>query len=76
VNTFAGVPDAPITRFNLNVKGGKAGILAVTGSRRGPLDVCDRRQVAIARTNGHNGKRHDFAITVRTPCSRVAPRKR
>jgi len=68
VNTFAGVPDAPITQFNLNVKGGKSGILAVTGSRRGPLDICEGRQLAVARTGGHNGKRRDFGIVIKTPC--------
>ena len=34
VNTFDNVPDAPITRFNLNIKGGRNGILAVTRTRR------------------------------------------
>ncbi len=34
VNTFASVPDAPINQFNLNIRGGRTGILAVTRTRR------------------------------------------
>jgi hypothetical protein len=76
VNTFAGVPDAPVSRFNLNIRGGKNGILAVTRTRRARINLCakgQRRQVAQAYMKGHNGKRHDRSIHMKTPC---ATRKR
>ena len=70
VNTFAGVPDAPITQFNLNIKGGKNGILAVTGSRRGNINVCAKPKKHIARTefDGQNGKVRDRGVRFKTPC--------
>jgi hypothetical protein len=68
VNTFARVPDAPVTKFNLNIKGGRNGILAVTRTRRGLIDLCSGRQVAEADIDGHNAKRHDRDIRLKTPC--------
>ena len=53
VSTFPSVPDAPVTRFDLRLKGGKGGVLAATGRPR----ICGRRQIALARVIGHNGKR-------------------
>jgi hypothetical protein len=53
VSTFPRVPDAPVTRFDLRLKGGKGGVLAATGRPR----LCSRRQVAASRVVGHNGKR-------------------
>jgi len=70
VNTFAGVPDAPITRFNLNIKGGSNGILAVTGSRQGNLDVCRGQQTSRAFTRGQNGDRSMFKIRMLRPCGK------
>ncbi|HEX2161342.1 MAG TPA: hypothetical protein VHF88_05915 [Thermoleophilaceae bacterium] len=73
VNTFEEVPDAPISRFNLNIKGGKNGIIAVTRTRRGLINLCTRgRQVAEADMDGHNGRRHDFDVNMRKPCARRA----
>ncbi|NLT06363.1 MAG: hypothetical protein GXY03_08630 [Solirubrobacterales bacterium] len=74
VATFANVPDAPIGRFNLNIQGGANGILAVTGSRSGDIDICDTRQRARAVMRGHNGKRINRRIGIRTPCARKANR--
>jgi hypothetical protein len=72
VNTFAAVPDAPISRFNLNVKGGKSGILAVTRTRKGLINLCARpkRHVAETDMDGHNGKRRDFNVRMKTPCTK------
>ena len=68
VTTFGAVPDAPISRFALNVKGGKRGILAATGRPR----ICNRRQVTISRTVGHNGKRAaQRRIKMATPCKKL-----
>ncbi|NLT07091.1 MAG: hypothetical protein GXY03_12370 [Solirubrobacterales bacterium] len=70
VNTFAGVPDAPIAKFNLNIKGGQNGILAVTGSRRGDINLCAKPKKHIARTvfRGQNGKVRARGLRVTTPC--------
>jgi hypothetical protein len=71
VNTFAQVPDAPISRFNLNIRGGRNGILAVTRSRRSTFNLCRMgRQVAEADIDGHNGRRHDLNVVMRKPCGK------
>jgi hypothetical protein len=65
VSEFVAVPDAPVTRFNLRLKGGKGGILAATGKPK----ICDRRQVATNKTIGHNGKRAaQKRVRISTPC--------
>ncbi|HEX2071725.1 MAG TPA: hypothetical protein VHF90_08790, partial [Thermoleophilaceae bacterium] len=75
VNTFDEVPDAPISRFDLSIKGGSKGILAVTRTRRAKIDICTAgRQIAETDINGQNGKRHDRNIRIKTPC-RKAKRK-
>jgi hypothetical protein len=68
VNTFARVPDAPVTRFNLNLRGGANGILVVTDTARGRLNLCRGRQTANIRMAGHNGKKATFPVRVKTPC--------
>jgi hypothetical protein len=77
VNTFASVPDAPVTRFNLNIKGGKNGILAVTRTRRSNINLCARPKshVAEADMDGHNGKRHDRNVRMKTPCGKKSKNK-
>ncbi len=68
VSTFAAVPDAPVTRFDLRLKGGKGGILAATGRPR----ICGRRQVAASRMAGHNGKPGaQRRVRIATPCKRL-----
>lgn len=71
VSTFPTVPDAPVSRFELNLTGGKRGILIVTQDR-----LCGRKQIADVEFDGHNGKRFDPAVTMRTPCQRGARRTR
>jgi hypothetical protein len=69
VNTFDNIPDAPISQFNLNIRGGKNGILAVTRTRRSLINLCSAgRQIAEADMDGQNGKRHDFNVNMRKPC--------
>jgi hypothetical protein len=77
VNTFASVPDAPVTKFNLNIRGGKNGILAVTRTRRSTISLCARPKshVAEADMDGHNGKRHDRNIRMKTPCGKKSKNK-
>ena len=76
VNTFSDVPDAPISRFNLNIKGGKRGIIAVTRTRRSLINLCNsRRQIAEADIDGHNGRRHDTDVRIKTPCRKANSRR-
>jgi hypothetical protein len=70
VNTFDNVPDAPISQFNLNIKGGNTGILAVTRTRRSLINICAGRHTAEADMDGHNGRRHDRDIRMKTPCTK------
>jgi len=51
VTTFATVPDAPVSRFDLRIKGGKRGILVASHS------VCKRSRLARVTLDGQNGKR-------------------
>ncbi len=64
VSTFDRVPDAPVSRFDMKLKGGKGGILAVS-ARRG---VCGRRQVARSAFTGHNAKLAAFRVTMAKAC--------
>jgi hypothetical protein len=76
VNTFNAVPDAPISQFSMNINGGSNGILAVTGSRRGNINLCakPKSHVAEADMDGQNGKRHDFDVRMKTPCTKKQTR--
>lgn len=64
-NTFATVPDVPITDFRLNLAGGSRGILSP--SRR---SLCARRQVANLKMRGHNGRVRNARVRVGTSCGR------
>jgi hypothetical protein len=77
VNTFANVPDAPISAFNLNIDGGSNGILAVTRTRRSKINLCAKPNShrAVVDLDGHNGKNADYATTVKTPCGAKAAKK-
>lgn len=65
VTTFSTLPDLPVTAFTLTIKGGKHGILVVTGSQ----SLCSRVQRAPILMIGKNGvpERHTLKIT--TPCT-------
>ena len=64
VSTFGAVPDAPVDRFTLKLKGAKGGILVATGRR----SICDRRRVSAVRMTGHNGKQHNPKVKMKAPC--------
>lgn len=65
VTTFANIPDAALSGFRLQLRGGKKGILVVTGKQ----NLCRGTQVADVQTDGQNGKARDFAVTMQTPCA-------
>ncbi|HYI99551.1 MAG TPA: hypothetical protein VEX36_07750 [Thermoleophilaceae bacterium] len=76
VSTFAGVPDAPIQKFNLNIKGGANGIVTVTRTARAKINICRGRQIAEADMDSHNGRRHDRDIKIKTPCKQTKKKGR
>ncbi|MBF6619268.1 MAG: hypothetical protein ITG02_03440 [Patulibacter sp.] len=66
VTTFATVPDAPISSFELNITGGTNGILQVTGQKG--AHMCNQRSVADAQFDGQNGKRLVSKTDMSVPC--------
>jgi hypothetical protein len=62
VSTFSAVPDAPISSFRLNLKGGRNGILVAN------TNICAERQVASVEVDGHNGRTADFRTELALPC--------
>jgi hypothetical protein len=76
VNTFDEVPDAPVSKFNLNIQGGRNGILAVTRTRRSLINLCTGRHTAEADMDGHNNRRHDRDIRMKTPCAKRSKKAR
>lgn len=63
VTSFTALPDVPLSRFYLRLKGGSGGILAATRN-----DICDRKQFARARFGGQNGKRASARVQLGRPC--------
>jgi hypothetical protein len=64
VNTFSAVPDAPVSRFELVLRGGRRGILIVNGN------PCRRNRIADVQMDGQNGKRADRGVKIRMPCGK------
>jgi hypothetical protein len=68
VTTFAGIPDAAVSSFRMQLSGGKHGILVVTTGK----DVCYGKQNAELLDAGHNGKQVKETGALVTPCSATA----
>jgi hypothetical protein len=69
-NTFAEVPDAPVSRFTLTMQGGKKGLLVNS------TNLCKRTNKAIADFTGQNGKSHVFNPVLRAQgCSKAKKHK-
>ncbi len=63
--TFDTVPDVPVSKFVLTVKGGKKRGLLVNSS-----NLCGHKYKVIARFRGQNGKHANQRPKLRTPCKR------
>jgi hypothetical protein len=63
--TFDVVPDVPVSKFVLTVRGGKKRGLLVNSS-----SLCARKYKVIARFRGHNGKKANQRPKLRTPCKK------
>ncbi|HWA53830.1 MAG TPA: hypothetical protein VG816_06620, partial [Solirubrobacterales bacterium] len=61
-NTFEAVPDAPITRFTLQMQGGKKGL--IVNSR----NLCASTNKATVLMDGQNGKVYDTQPVVKAKC--------
>lgn len=61
-STFDFVPDQPVSKFILNMKGGKKGL--IVNSR----NVCSHVYRATAKFDGQNGKTHDFQPKLKASC--------
>lgn len=60
--TFGVVPDVPVSKFVLTVRGGKKGLLVNS------VNLCARKYKVIARFKGQNGKKANQRPKLRTPC--------
>jgi hypothetical protein len=65
VSTFATVPDAPVSRFDLSLKGGSRGILVVNGN------ACKRSKAATVALSAQNGKKRVTVVPASPPCAKA-----
>jgi hypothetical protein len=68
-NTFALVPDAPVERFTLELKGGKKGLLVNS------TDVCKGTHKALAAFTGQNGKLDEYEPALKAQCGKSGAKK-
>jgi hypothetical protein len=59
---FATVPDAPVTKFMLRLKGGKSGLLVNS------QNLCSHPRYGSVKLRGQNGKRENRAVRIKTSC--------
>jgi hypothetical protein len=68
VTTFATIPDAAVSKFTLQIAGGRKGILVITGRGR---TICGSPQTANADFGAQSGKANSQNDTLTTPCPRA-----
>ena len=61
-NSFEALPDAPLSRFTLEMQGGRKGLL--TNS----VNLCNRKSRAVADLTGQNGKQLELRPLVKAQC--------
>jgi hypothetical protein len=66
-NTFEVVPDAPVSRFVLEMNGGKKGLLV---NSENLCKAAKAQRTAIVRLTGQNGKVHAFKPLVQNQCKK------
>ena len=69
-NTFQAVPDAPVSKFVLELKGGKKGLLVNSEN------ICSKPQHATADFTGQNGKVYDTEPLIANSCGKKAKGKK
>ncbi len=70
VTTFPTLPDAPISRFALEIEGGGHGILVANRNLCGS----SRKLIAKGYFGGHNGKAKGIETSIGTPCKKKSPK--
>jgi hypothetical protein len=70
VSTFAALPDVPVSRFDLAIKGGRHGILASNAK------ICRGKQVADVQIDGQNNRASDRRATLSTPACKSSKRRK
>jgi hypothetical protein len=68
--TFEGVPDAPVTKFTLEMQGGKKGLIVNS------TNICKGKHYAKANLKGQNGRRYEFKPLVKAQCKKGKSGKR
>jgi hypothetical protein len=68
-NTFATVPDVPVSKFILTVRGGKRGLLVNSSN------LCAHKYRVLARISGQNGKKANQRPRLRVPCGKKQKKK-
>jgi len=61
-NTFEAVPDAPVSRFVLEMRGGKKGLLVNS------TDICRGKHRAKVRMKGQNERIHNLLVPLKAKC--------
>jgi hypothetical protein len=69
-NTFEAVPDAPVTKFVLEMQGGKKGLLVNS------TNICAKKHSAIAHFVGQNGKVSNTKPLLKAKCGKARKGKR
>ncbi|HVD40076.1 MAG TPA: hypothetical protein VNC16_03615 [Solirubrobacterales bacterium] len=63
-NTFESVPDAPVSKFVLEMQGGQKGLIVNS------TDICNGKHRAIAAFEGQNGRQRSLQPMVKTKCGK------
>jgi hypothetical protein len=72
VTTFPIVPDARVSSFALNLRGGKKrGILLVTANAQGNINLCNHTQRARLAYRAHNNRQTRQTIGIKTACTKA-----
>jgi hypothetical protein len=62
--TFGQIPDLPVSKFILNLPGGKHGLLQAS------TNLCAKPVKGIIRLTGQNGKKANRHVRIQTPCKK------
>jgi hypothetical protein len=68
--TFATVPDAPVSKFTIDLKGGKQGLLVNN------RNLCAHKLRSTVELTGQNGRQYDTRPLVRTSCTKGKSKRR
>ncbi len=69
-STFEAVPDQPVSKFVLEMRGGRKGLLINS------TNLCAKPNYAAAKLNGQNGKLHDFRVQLKNDCGKSGRKKK